>query len=73
MSKLSSKQRKNLPQSDFALSGRRYPIPDAAHARDALSRASAAYNAGHISKANYDHIKAMADKKLGETPKGKGH
>lgn len=41
MSKLTSKKRKGLATSDFALSGRRYPIMDANHARNALARVSA--------------------------------
>lgn len=48
---LSAKDRQRLPKSDFALPGRgqgpkgagsgSYPIPDANHARNALSRVSA--------------------------------
>ena len=39
MSKLSSKARNKLPQSEFAEPGKRaYPIPDANHARNALAR-----------------------------------
>lgn len=48
MAKLSTEQRKALPKSKFALPGKgegphgkgpgSYPIPDAAHARNALSR-----------------------------------
>lgn len=51
MAKLSSSQRNALPSSDFALPGQgsgksgkgsgSYPIPDASHARAALSRVSA--------------------------------
>lgn len=37
---LSTKQRNSLPSSSFALPGRRYPIPDASHARNALARVS---------------------------------
>lgn len=40
MSMLSSKQRKNLPESDFALPGGRYPVNDPSHARNALARVS---------------------------------
>lgn len=40
MAKLTYGQRKNLPTSTFALSGRRYPIEDASHARNALVRVS---------------------------------
>ncbi len=38
---LSAAARRSLPQDDFALPGRRYPVEDKAHARDALSRVSA--------------------------------
>jgi hypothetical protein len=41
MAKLTTAARKKLPNSDFVeKSTRKYPIPDAAHARDALSRSS---------------------------------
>jgi len=40
MAKLTTKQRKALPKSDFAGPARSYPIPDASHARNALARAS---------------------------------
>ena len=46
MAKLTTKQRKNLPQSDFAIAAKApasgsYPINDASHARNALSRVAA--------------------------------
>lgn len=37
---LSTRQRNELPASGFALPGRRFPIPDETHARNALARAS---------------------------------
>lgn len=37
---LTTKARNALPSSAFALPGRRFPIPDAAHARNALARVS---------------------------------
>lgn len=40
MSKLTTKHRKKMPQSDFALPHHRYPIEDMAHARNALARVS---------------------------------
>ena len=40
MGVLTSEERNKLPESDFAVRGRRYPIHDEAHARDALARAS---------------------------------
>lgn len=41
MTKLTTEKRKGLPASSFALPGRRYPIPDKSHARNALARVSA--------------------------------
>ena len=38
MARLTAKGRKKIKGSNFALPGRRYPIHDAAHARNALSR-----------------------------------
>lgn len=38
--KLTTKQRKSLPKSDFALPPDGYPIPDIEHARNALARVS---------------------------------
>jgi hypothetical protein len=41
MAKLTTAARKKLPKSDFVeKSTRKYPIPDVAHARDALARSS---------------------------------
>lgn len=41
MAKLTYKQRKALPHTEFAIPGeRKYPIEDASHARNALSRVS---------------------------------
>lgn len=41
MAKLTAETRNAIPKGDFALPGRRYPIEDASHARNALSRVSA--------------------------------
>ena len=38
--KLTTKARKALPTKAFALGGRRYPIENASHARNALARVS---------------------------------
>jgi hypothetical protein len=38
MTKLTTRGRKSLPSGSFALPGRRYPIEDLAHARNALAR-----------------------------------
>ena len=41
MTRLTYAERKNLPKNDFVFpKTRRYPIEDAAHARDALARSS---------------------------------
>ena len=40
MAKLTAAARNKLPSSAFALPGRRYPIHDRNHARDALARVS---------------------------------
>ena len=38
MTKLTAATRRKIPDSKFALPGRRYPIEDEAHARNALAR-----------------------------------
>lgn len=40
MSKLNAERRNALSSKSFALPGRRYPIEDASHARNALARVS---------------------------------
>jgi hypothetical protein len=40
MAKLTAKARESIPTKSFALPGRRYPINDPSHARNALSRVS---------------------------------
>ena len=40
MAKLTTATRKRSPASEFALPGRRYPVEDESHARNALSRVS---------------------------------
>lgn len=40
MAKLTAKARKKIAGKNFALPGRRYPIEDKAHARNALARVS---------------------------------
>ncbi len=61
MSKLSTEARKKLPDSDFALPGRRYPVEDAAHARDAKSRASREQHDGKLSAAEKKTVDRKAD------------
>ena len=59
MSVLTAARRNRLPASTFAGPDRSYPIPDANHAKAALSRASA--NAGPMLKAK---ISAKVHKKF---------
>jgi hypothetical protein len=40
MTKLTTDDRNRLPDSEFALPGGRYPIPDRSHAQNALARVS---------------------------------
>lgn len=40
MAKLTTKKRNKLPGKEFALKGRRYPIMDKTHAKNALARVS---------------------------------
>lgn len=65
MAKLTTKARKALPKSDFALPNKRgYPVEDKAHARNAKARASQAVNAGRMSKSTESKIDAKANKVL---------
>ena len=61
MTKLTTKTRNKIPGGDFALPGRRYPIEDKAHARNAKARASQAVKAGRMSKAEAAKIDKKAD------------
>jgi hypothetical protein len=40
MAVLTAKTRNEIPAKEFGLGGRRYPIPDKSHARNALARVS---------------------------------
>lgn len=65
MTKLSSKDRKNLPKSSFGEPGeRKYPMPDRAHAANAKARASQMEAAGKLSASEKAKIDAKADKIL---------
>lgn len=66
MPRLTEEERNALPDEAFALPGRRYPIPDAAHARDALARASAMLHEGHLTPAEYETVVHRARAVLGE-------
>lgn len=61
MSKLSTAKRDELPDSAFALPGRRYPIPDAAHAKNAKARAAEMHNRGLLTKGEFEEVCRKAD------------
>lgn len=60
MADLNAAARRALPQSDFAGPGRSFPIPDANHARLAISGAARSANVGNISLSQKAHIDALA-------------
>jgi hypothetical protein len=65
VAKLTAAKRKRLPKSDFGIPGKRkFPMPDKAHARAALSRASAAAKRGKLSPKDKAHIVKMAHARL---------
>ena len=67
MAVLSSMGRKQLPASEFGMPGsRKYPMPDASHARNAKARASEMFNKGKLSGSAKAKIDAKADRKLGK-------
>jgi len=64
MAKLTTKERDALPDDKFALPGHKYPIEDAAHARNAKARAAQQVKAGKLSKADEKKVDAKADRVL---------
>ena len=72
VSVLTTKQRKALPKSKFALpEEKRFPINDPAHARNALARAAQGVKAGTLSTADAAKVRKAANKVLGKTPSGR--
>ena len=67
MSKLTEAEKKAEPKSDFGLpEERKYPMPDAAHARNAKARASQMEHQGKLSPGDKKKIDAKADQIIGE-------
>jgi len=69
MARLTAKQRKAEPKSDFGIPSKApghgsYPMPDKEHARVAKSYASKEEHEGKLSKAEEKKIDAKADSKL---------
>lgn len=67
MAKLKAASRNKLPASTFGLPGqRKYPMPDRAHAANAKARATQQVKAGNLSSSSAAHIKAKANRILGQ-------
>jgi hypothetical protein len=64
MSKLTTSQRDKLPADKFALPGHKYPIEDAAHARNAKARAAQQAKAGRLSSSELKKVDEKADRVL---------
>lgn len=65
MAKLTAKQRKKLPASEFAEpSKRKYPIDTPARAKNAKARATQMMKRGRLTEKGRDHIRAMANRML---------
>jgi len=66
MTELSAKERNALPDEAFGLPGKRaYPMPNAAHARNAKARAAEEFNKGNLTSAEKALIDRKADEILG--------
>jgi hypothetical protein len=67
MAKLTASKEKSEPSKDFGLpEQRKYPMPDASHARNAKARASAMAHEGKLSASDKKKIDAKANKVLGK-------
>lgn len=65
MAKLTTSKKKAEPKADFALpEERKYPMPDAAHARNAKARASQMQRQGKLTDSDKKKIDAKADRIL---------
>jgi hypothetical protein len=70
MAKLTTKDRKKVPATEFGEPGKRsYPIPDKAHAANAKARATQMVKKGKLSESEKKKIDAKANKKLGNKVK----
>jgi hypothetical protein len=65
MAKLTTAKRNSEPKSEFGLpEQRKYPMPDARHARNAKARASQQEKKGNLSAADKKKVDAKADRIL---------
>ena len=67
MAELTTKARKAIPASKFALPGGRFPVEDKAHAANAKARATQGLAKGTLSPADAAKVRHRADAVLGET------
>jgi len=67
MARLTASKKKAEPKQDFGLpEKRKYPMPDASHARNAKARASQMEHQGKLSAADKKKVDAKADRILGK-------
>jgi hypothetical protein len=67
VAKLTPSKKKAEPNKEFGLpEQRKYPMPDASHARNAKARASQMEHQGKLSAADKNKIDSKADKVLGK-------
>lgn len=65
--KLSTKARKALPKSAYAMPGeKKYPITDKAHAANAKARATQQFNKDNLSASGRAAVNRKANKMLGK-------
>jgi hypothetical protein len=65
MANLTEKKRDSLKSSTFGLpEERKYPMPDASHARNAKARAAQQVKAGNLTKSEEQKIDRKADRVL---------
>lgn len=70
MAKLTTKQRKAMPKSEFGLpSTKQYPLNDRAHAANAKARATQQVKAGNLTPSQKKQIDAKANAVLGKGKK----
>ncbi len=61
--KLTAAKEKRIPDKAYGLPKlRKYPMPDASHARNAKARASAEYKRGRLTKRQYEQIQRKANR-----------
>jgi hypothetical protein len=65
MARLTAAKKNAEPRKDFGLPGqRKYPMPDASHARNAKARAAQQAKKGNLSAADKKKVDAKADRIL---------